>query len=82
MFLYGGGLWDGIDMSDVAATLLTLFVICGPGAIAAVFAHRILRRLYGNQNQQIPWRALVTLVLLALVSCYLGMFFSVNTWGV
>ena len=53
----------------------------GPGLAAAALSVWALYRFYGREESVPGPLAVFLVVLLAVVSCYVGVFVSFNTWG-
>lgn len=75
----GQRLWR--HLPDWLGTPLTLFFLFGPGTIAAVSAWRMLNRHFRASSQRPGVLARTLLVVLTILSCYVGVFISFNTWG-
>ena len=91
ILMYARSLWSGEPVwgrgsplggaADYLYTPLVLLFFFGPGIVASMIALRILYRTYGAEGHAPPLLAVLAIVLMTIVSCYLGVFVSFNTWG-
>jgi uncharacterized membrane protein len=58
-----------------------LFFFFGPGGIAGLLCFFAIRASYHRRAQQVPRLAIVVLIVLALISCYVGVVISFSKWG-
>ena len=60
-------------------TVLAFFF--APAAVALLFSLRLLRSASPRADRALGVWSVVTVVLLAILSAYIGVFVSFNTWG-
>src|SRR5262245_59452295 len=79
--VWGVGSPFGEAVANLFYTPLVLFFLVGPGTLAGAIAVWMLYRAYGAAGTKPPVLAVFVLVILALASCYAGVYISFNTWG-
>lgn len=72
---------SGGGMGELSEALLVLSWMLGPAALATVFAVRKLRFGAGAGTSRMTIPAAVSLLVLPLLSAYVGVLVSFNVWG-
>ena len=72
------GSYDLPSALRLPAGLLFFF---GPAAIATLFSIRLLRSAAHDSQRNVRAWAIVAVLLLAILSALVGVFFSLNAWG-
>ena|SRR5688572_29547327 len=60
---------------------LVLAFLFAPAAVAFIYSLRLLRSAARQAHRGLGVWSVVTVALLAILSAYIGVFFSFNTWG-
>lgn len=85
VMLYAPRLWGGHPVwgrfPEWLYTPLVMVFFFGPGIAAALVAWRMVGRVYQPRSQGARVLAKVLVILLTIISCYVGVFISFNTWG-
>jgi len=85
ILMYARPLWGGapawMRLPDQLYTPAVLVFFFGPSMAAAAVALRLLYRHHAAQDQVLPMTGVLVIVVLTVVSGYLGVLVSFNTWG-
>lgn len=85
VLMYARPLWEGapvwMRLPEQLYTPTVLVFFFGPSLAAAAWALLLLYRHHGSQGEPPPLAGVLLIVALAVLSSYLGVFVSFNTWG-